>query len=217
MNLSKLLNQRVVKLEDQLTAAQNALNAKRPSVFKEVLDEGDQVLSPSMWDWILKTTEPPQEKDFIGKIASMLAAHQGWELTGGWHETPYYWALKGCSFSFDKLNTDGLFYFFQCSRADFGALPTSVREAIWLEAVTRLTALLRKPGVCQFNKHRQGEARMHVDALSAFNLPQLLIPYLAPTKEQNQGSKEALAGWIKAEYARQYAKRGITPRKVSQN
>jgi len=212
MNLSKLLNQRVVKVENQLTAAQNALNANRPSVFKEVLDEADQVLSPFMWDWILNTTEPPQDRDFIGKFASLLAAHQGWELTGGWHETPHYWALKGCRFAFDKLDTDGLFYFFKCSPADFRGLPKPVQETVWQEAVTRVIAILRKPEVCQFNKHRPEEARLHVDALSGCNLPQLLVPYLTPAKERNQGSKEALAAWIKAGYARQYAKRGVTPR-----
>jgi len=151
--------------------------------------------------------------DRIEKFANLLALHQGWELTGGWHETPHYWALKGCLFWHVKLNTDGLFYFFQCPRAVFSALPTSVQEAVWQEAVTRLTALLRNPDGCQFNKYRPEEARLHVEALSAFNLPQLLIPYLAPAKKQNQGSKEALADWIKDEYTRQYAKRGVTPRK----
>jgi hypothetical protein len=215
MTLCKLLNQRVVKLENQLTAAQKALDANRPNVFKEALDEADQVLSPGMWDWILKTSKPYQEMEMIERIAYLLALHQGWELTGGWHETPHYWALKGCRSGYVKLNTDGLFYFFQCSRADFSALPTSVQETVWQEAVTRLTALLKKPEGCQFNKYRPEEARLHVDALSAFNLPLLLVPYLTPTQEQNKGSKEVLADWIKAEYARQYAKRGITPRKVS--
>lgn len=69
-------------------------------------------------------------------------------------------------------------------RADFSALPTSVQEAVWQEAVTRLTVLLRKPVVCQFNKYRPEEARLHVDALSGFNLPQLLVPYLTPAKKQ---------------------------------
>jgi hypothetical protein len=66
MSLSKLLYQRVVKVENQLAAAQNALDAKRPNVLKEVLDEAGQVLSPSMWDWILRTAEPPLKSDFIG-------------------------------------------------------------------------------------------------------------------------------------------------------
>lgn len=102
--------------------------------------------------------------DRIEKIAMLLASDKGWELNGGWHVTPHYWALKGCQFCYDKVNTDGLSYFLQCSRADFSALPTSVQEAVWQEAVTRLTVLLRKPEVCQFNKYRPEEARLHVDA-----------------------------------------------------
>jgi hypothetical protein len=64
---------------------------------------------------------------------------------------------------------------------------------------------IRKPEVCQFNKYRPVEARLHVDALSGFNLPQLPVPYLTQAKKQNKGSKEALAAWINAEDSRQHA------------
>jgi len=61
MKFSRMLNQRVVKLENQLTAAQKALDANRPSVFKEVLDEADHVLAPCISDWILKTSIPDEK------------------------------------------------------------------------------------------------------------------------------------------------------------
>jgi hypothetical protein len=212
MSLSKLLYQRVVKVENQLAAAQNALDAKRPNVLKEVLDEAGQVLSPSMWDWILRTAEPPLKSDFIGRVASMLASDQGWQLNGGWREAPrYWWALRGCTFFYDKLKTEELFYFFRCSRAEFDSLPENVRNEAWTEAVRRLTALLRDPKACAFNKHRPDEARSLVVALSKCNLPQLLKPHLSIRTDCPNGSKEALAAWVNAEYVRQCAKRGHQP------
>lgn len=189
---------------------QKAQDAKRPSVFQEVLEEGDRVLAPSMWEWILKTSEPVGRMDLVGRIASLLASHHGLELTGGWGEASrYWWVLKGCRFCYDKLDTTGLFYFFQCSRADFSSLPSSVQKVVWQEAETRLTVLLRKPEICSLNKYRLDEARLHVEAVLGLKLSQLLLPYWPSAKAQHMGSREALEDWIKAEYGKQYAKRGL--------
>ncbi|HEU5407001.1 MAG TPA: hypothetical protein VFU48_04505 [Nitrospira sp.] len=57
---SRILNQRVTKVEAQL-AAQKVDDANRLTVFHEVMVEGDRALQPCMWDWILETTEPPQQ------------------------------------------------------------------------------------------------------------------------------------------------------------
>jgi len=207
---SKILNQRVTKVETQLAAAQKTGDANRPSVLQDVLAEGDRVLQPCMWDWILETTEPPQGDDLVSRIASMLAADQGWELTGGWGESRrYWWALKGCAFFCDKLNTDGLFYFFGCSRAEFYSLTEHVTNKAWTEAVRRLTTVLRDPRACGFNRHRPDEALLLVDALSKCNLPQLVRPHLPVIKGQAKGSKEALVAWLNVEIRRQYAKKGI--------
>ncbi|UVT18410.1 MAG: hypothetical protein H8K03_11200 [Nitrospira sp.] len=207
---SRILNQRVTKAEVQLATTQEACDANRPNVLHDVLAEGYRVLQPCMWDWILETTVRPLQQDRISRIACMLAFDQGWDLTGGWREAPrYWWILKGCRFCGEKLNTDGLFYFFQCSRADFSALPLSVQDHVWQEAVMRLTALLRKPELCELNAYRPEEARLFVAALSDCNLPQLLRPHLPITKGYGKGSKEAFVTWLNAEYRRQYAKRGI--------
>jgi hypothetical protein len=212
MSLSKLLSQRVVKVETQLAAAQNAFATKRPSVFHDVLVEGDRVLQPCMWDWVLETAQPFKQQDRISRIASLLAADKGWEMNGGWGEIPrYWWALRGCTFFYDKLKTEGLFYFFRCSRAEFESLPENVRNEAWAEAVSRLTALLRDPEACAFSRYRPDEARSLVVALSKCNLPELLSPYLPPQKICTKGSREALAAWVNAEYVRQYAKRGHQP------
>jgi len=162
-----------------------------------------------MWDWILRIVEPPQEQDLITRIAALLASHHGWNLTGGWRQNPrYWWALKGCVFSYGKLNTEGLFYFFQCSTAEFNALARQIREQAWNEGVKQLTAVLRVADACQFNQYRPDEATLLVEALSACRLHELLRAHLPERSQKVTGSKEALEAWVKSEYVRQYAKRG---------
>lgn len=208
----KLLHQRMITVEAQVEAVQKAVDLTRPSIFHDVLAEGDRVLRPCMWDWVLETAQPFKQQDRISRIASLLAADKGWEMNGGWGETPrYWWAIKGCQLYGDKLNAHGLFYFFQCSRAEFDSLPENVRNEAWTEAVRRLTVLLRDPKACGFNRYRPDEARSLVVALSKCNLPELLRPYLPSQKICTKGSKEALAAWVNAEYVRQCAKRGHQP------
>ncbi len=210
---NKILSQRLTTIENGLAAVQKTYDASRPSIFEEILTEGDRVLHPRMWDWVLEITEPYYgQRDQLTRIASLLAAQYGWVLEGGWGDLPnYWWALKGCTFSYGELNTDGLFYFFQCSRAEFDALPEKVRDDAWAEAVKRLTAVLRGTESCRFSQYRPEEARLLVTALSECNLSQLLRPYLPSRKICAKGSKEALAAWMNSEYVRQYAKRGHQP------
>lgn len=208
---NKILSQRVTKIEHGLAMVQQARDPSPLSIVEDLLAEGDRVLHPSMWDWVLESTEPHQHQDKISKIASWLAAGHGWELQGGsWREAPqYWWALKGCAFSYGELNTDGLFYFFQCSRADFDALPEKVRQDAWAEAVQRLTTLLKGQDASTFGKYEPDGARSLVTALSKCHLPRLLKPYLSSSTHSTKGSKEAFEAWIVAEHARQLAKRGI--------
>ena len=203
-------NRRVTKIEQGLATVQQTRSASQHNILQDLMTEGDRILHPCMWDWVLESTEPFKQQDQTSKIASFLAAGHGWELYGGWREAPrYWWALKGCTLTFNKLNTDGLFYFFRCSRAEFDALPEQIRDEAWAGAVNRLTTVLRKSEACTFNRHIPEEARLLVTALSECNLSRLLKPYLPSQAKCMKGSKEALEAWIVAEHARQLAKRGI--------
>ena len=204
----RILHQRVTKVEAQLAASQKALDANQPSLLQQVITEGDRVLQPYMWDWILETTEPPQERDIISRVAKMLALYQGWNLVGGWREAPrYWWALKGCQLHGETINTDGLFYFFGCSRAEFDFLAENVKKKVWEEAVRRVTTVLRDHTASGFYRYEPEVARLHVAVVSSCNLPELLRPHVPPRKERAKGSKEALVAWLNAEFRRQRMKK----------
>lgn len=110
----------------------------------------------------------------------------------------------------ETLNTDGLFYFFGCSHAEFDSLAENIRKEVWAEAIRRVTTVLRDNEAHGFYRYEPDVVRLLVAVISKCNLSHILRPHLPITKGQAKGSKEALAAWLNAEYRRQYAKRGIT-------
>src|SRR6185312_10015301 len=107
-------------------------------------------------------------------------------------------------------NTEGLFYFFGCSRAEFDSLAEHVRKEVWEEAVRRVTTVLRDQKASGFYRYEPDVARLHVAVLSRCNLPQLLRHHIPARKEQTKGSREALVTWVNAEYSIRRAKREFT-------